>query len=137
MFNSANLFEVVKCYECGFCTQVLKQVSEPDPAAQKGSLWNKYLLSIDAGNMHYQLDNQSSDNSKAFFATGKELFGEDTKVGQCGHHVSCNIYYLFTESKISILQCDVSLFCSHCVAQAIFSEIFFQRGEFHDVPPVL
>jgi hypothetical protein len=127
VFNSANLCEGVKCEECGFCTQVLEQVSEPDPASPKGSLWNKHLFSIDAGNTHYQLDNPSSDNSKAFFATAKELFGEDTKVGQCGHHVSGNIYYLFTGFKISILQCDVPLFCSHCVAQARIqvSEIFF------------
>ncbi len=57
VFNSAKLCEGVKCEECGFCTQVLEQVSEQDPAAQKGSLWNKHLLSIDAGNTHYQLDN--------------------------------------------------------------------------------
>ena len=69
VFNDANLCEEVNCDECGSCTQVLEQVSEPDPAAQKGSLWNKHLLSIDAGNTHYQLDNPSSDNSKAFFAT--------------------------------------------------------------------
>ncbi len=29
------------------------------------------------------------------------------------------------------------VFCSHCMAQARISEIFFQRGEFHGVPPVL
>ena len=68
VFNSANLCEGVKCETCGFCTQVLEQISEPDPASPKGSLWNKHLLSIDAGNTHYQLDNPSSDNSKAFFA---------------------------------------------------------------------
>ncbi len=137
VFNSAKLCEGVKCEECLFCTQVLEQVSELDPAALKGSLWNKHLLSIDAGNTHYQLDNLSSDNSKAFFTTAKELFGEDTNVGQCGHHDSCNIFYLFAVFKISISQCDVPLFGSHCVAQARFSEIFFQRGEFHGVPQVL
>ena len=91
MFNDANLCEGVKCESCGFCTQVLEQISEPDPASPKGSLWNKHLLSIDAGNTHYQLDNPSSDNSKGFFATAKALFGEDIQVGQCGHHVTGNI----------------------------------------------
>jgi hypothetical protein len=128
VFNSAKLCEGEKCDKCGFCTQVLEQVSEPDPAAPKGSIWNKHLLSIDAGNMHYQLDNPSSDNSKAFFATAKQLFGEDTKVGQCGHHVSCNIYYLFTVIKISISQSDMSVFLQPLHgASARFGNIFPAR----------
>ncbi len=71
LFNSAQLCKGAKCYECRFCTQIIEQVSGPDPAAPKGSLWNKHLLPMDADNTHYQLDNLSSDNSKAFFATAK------------------------------------------------------------------
>ncbi len=93
VFNSAQLYEGTKCEECGFCTQIIEQVTEPDPAAPKWSLWNKEIPSIDAGNPHYQLDNPSRDNSKAFFATAKQLFCEDTKVGECENHVSGNIHF--------------------------------------------
>ena len=136
MFNSAKLCEGEKCDECGFCTQVLEQVSEPDPAAPKGSIWNKHLLSSDADNMHYQLDNQSSDNSKAFFATAKELFGEDTKVGQCCHHVSCNIIYLFTEIKISISQCDTRAFRKYFSSEENFTEFHQYCNRLLEAPTV-
>ena len=112
---------------------MLEQVSEPDPAAPKGSIWNKHLLSIDAGNMHYQLDNLSSDNSKTFFATAKALFGEDTNVGQCGHHVSCNIIYLFIEIKISISQCDMSVFFAAIAwRKRAFRKYFSSEDNFTD-----
>ncbi len=48
VFNSAKLCEGSKCEDCRFCTQIIEQISEPDPAAPKGSLWNKEFLSIDA-----------------------------------------------------------------------------------------
>ena len=65
-------------------------MSDPkDP--EKGTEWHKYLLSADAKNCHYQLDNPSNDNSGAYYSTAKELFGADAKVGQCGFHLSCTL----------------------------------------------
>ena len=83
MYNSA-----VLCAndQCGFCTQLIEQVSNPSDA-DKGSEWQRYLLTVDATRWHFQLDNPSSDNSKGYFATAKELFGADCKVGQCGFHL--------------------------------------------------
>ena len=85
MYNSAVL---CASDECGFCTQIRQEMSNPTDL-DKGAEWQKYLLSDDAQNCHYQLDNPSSDNSGAYYSTAKELFGADTKVGQCCFHFSC------------------------------------------------
>lgn len=87
LYNSAVLCQDP---ECGFCTQVKAQITD-----QKGkaTVWQQQLLSEDAQRGHYQLDNPSSDNSCAYFATGKELFGPDTAIGQCGHHLSCKLLF--------------------------------------------
>lgn len=90
MYNSAVL---CASDECGFCTQIRHEMSDPkDP--EKGSEWHKYLLSDDGKNCHFKLDNPSSDNSGAYYSTAKELFGADTKVGQCGFHLSCKLCLL-------------------------------------------
>ena len=86
LYNGAALCEDAKC---GFCTQIKAQVTDPTGMP---TVWQQQLLSEDAKRGHYQLDNPSSDNSGAYFATGKELFGPATAIGQCGHHLSCKLH---------------------------------------------
>ena len=84
MYNTATLCSNA---ECGFCTQIIHQMTNPiEP--EKGAEWSRCLLTVDAENSHYQLDNPSSDNSAAYYSTAKKLFGANTKVGQCGFHLS-------------------------------------------------
>ena len=87
MYNSA-----VSCSneECGFCTEIIHQMSN-SKEPKKGAGWQQYLFTVDATNSHYQLDKPSSDSSAAYFATAKELFGADSKVGQCCFHLSSKI----------------------------------------------
>ena len=68
---------------CGFCTQVLDQVSD-----EGGSKWKQHLLSDDAARLHYNLDKPSSDSTISFFSWAKEKFGEGCEVQQCGFHLS-------------------------------------------------
>ena len=68
VYNSASLCSSA---ECGFCAQILAQVGE------SGALWRKQLLSDDAANLHYQLDNPSSDHCAAYHSVAKELFGPE------------------------------------------------------------
>ena len=68
---------------CGFCTQVLDQVSD-----EGGSKWKQHLLSDDAARLHYKLDKPSSDSAISFFSWAKENVGEDCEVQQCGFHLS-------------------------------------------------
>ena len=84
MYNSA-----VLCSNdaCGFCTQIIHQMTN-QIEQEKGAERQRYLLTVDASNSHYQLDNPSSDNSGAYYSTTKKLFGPATKVGQCGFHLS-------------------------------------------------
>ena len=84
MYNSATLCSNA---ECGFCTQIIHQMTNPIDL-EKGAEWARCLLTVDAENSHYQLDNPSSDNSAAYYSTAKKLFGANTKVGQCGFHLS-------------------------------------------------
>jgi len=80
LYNSA-----VLCQDpsCGFCTQVLDQVSGED-----GALWKQHLLSDDAARLHYKLDKPSSDSTISFFSWAKEKFGVESEVQQCGFHLS-------------------------------------------------
>jgi hypothetical protein len=66
---------------CGFCTQILEQVSEDG-----GTKWKQHLLSDDAANLHYHLEKPSSDSTPSFFGWAKEKFGEECQVQQCGFH---------------------------------------------------
>jgi hypothetical protein len=47
--------------ECGFCTKLIEQVSNLTDV-DKGSEWQRYLLTVDSTKGYYQLDNPSSDN---------------------------------------------------------------------------
>jgi hypothetical protein len=79
LYNAASLCDRS---DCGFCSQVRAQVGED------GALWRRQLASDDAANLHYQLDNPSSDHCASYHSVAKELFGPDCKVGQCGQHLS-------------------------------------------------
>jgi len=80
LYNSAVLCQNPKC---GFCTQVLEQVSGED-----GAKWRQHIGSDEAANLHYKLDKPSSDNASSFFSWAKEKFGEECQVQQCGFHLS-------------------------------------------------
>ena len=80
LYNSAVLCEDPTC---GFCTQVLEQVSGED-----GAKWKQHILSDEAATLHYKLDKPSSDSAISFFSWAKEKFGEECQVQQCGFHLS-------------------------------------------------
>jgi hypothetical protein len=80
LYNKAKLCDKETC---GFCTQIREQIED------KTGTFKARLASEDATNMFFPLDKPSSDNPNHFFAWAKEKFGEDTKVLQCGHHLSC------------------------------------------------
>ena len=82
LYNTARL---CKNESCGFCTQVLEQISEPE-----GRPWKEQLASDDAANLRYMLDKPSSDHTPQFFSWAKEEFGENVPVQQCGNHLSGN-----------------------------------------------
>ena len=79
LYNTASLCDSP---ECEFCTQIEAQVGK------HGALWRKQLESDDAANLHYQLDNPSSDHCASYHVVAKERFGPDVNVGQCGQHIS-------------------------------------------------
>ena len=83
MYNSATLCSNA---ECGFCTQITHQMTNPIEL-EKGSEWARCLLTVDAHKLHCQLDNPCSDNSSGYYSTAKQLFGADTKVGKVGLHL--------------------------------------------------
>jgi hypothetical protein len=68
---------------CGFCTQNKEQIED------KTGTFKNCLASEDATKLIFPLDKHSSDNPIHFFSWGKETFGADTTVLQCGHRLSC------------------------------------------------
>ena len=80
LYNSAVLCQNPTC---GFCTQVLDQISDDG-----GYKWKQHLLSDEAASLHYHLHKPSSDSTKPFFSWAKDTFGEDCDVQSCGFHLS-------------------------------------------------
>ncbi len=68
---------------CGFCTQIKEQIED------KSGTFKTRLASEDATNLFFPLDKPSRDNPIHLFSWAKKKFGEDKKVLQCGHHLSC------------------------------------------------
>ncbi len=89
LYNTAKL-----CGEetCGFCTQIKEQIED------KTGTFKTRLASEDATKLFSPLTKPSSDIPIHFFSWAKEKFGEDTKVLQCGHHLSfkcfCCVHFL-------------------------------------------
>jgi hypothetical protein len=105
LYNTAVLCEDPSC---GFCTQILEQVSEDG-----GTKWKQHLLSDDAANCHYQLEKPSSDSIASFFSWAKDKFGEDCQVQQCGFHLSSK--FTFKDFLKNCLKHCLKQFLKHFV----------------------
>ena len=82
MYNSATLCSNA---ECGFW-QITHQMTNPiEP--EKGAEWARCLLTVDAQQLHYQLDNPCSDNSSAYYSTAKKLLVWSPPPGSVGGRV--------------------------------------------------